>query len=432
MLIDNFKKSTQLLKKAKKLIPSAAQTYSKSYKYFCEGAAPAFLDHGKGAYVWDVDGNKYIDFVLGLGAITVGYNDQQINRAISKQLKKGISFSQSTELEIKLAQKLVDIIPCAEMVRFVKNGSDATTAAIRLARAYTKKEVIACCGYHGWQDWYIGTTESDRGVPDAVKNLTKTFEYNDISSLEKIFRENKNKVAAVIMEPVQLEYPFNNFLQKVKSLTHKNEAVLIFDEVVTGFRMGLSGAQGYFKVIPDLAAIGKGMANGASISVVLGKKEIMGLIEKGVFISMTFGGETLSLAAATETIKILEKKSVYDHIWKLGMQWQEGINLLIKKKGLENVVKIVGIPPHTGVSFNKKGNLEALDLLSVYQQVLIENGILSVGVNNFCLSHTKEQINIFIEAVSKALNMVKKALEAGTVNGILKGKKIEPVFIRNK
>ena len=432
MLINNFNKSYRLLKIAKKLIPSASQTYSKSYKYFCEGAAPAFLERGEGGYVWDVDNNRYIDFVLGLGAITIGYNDLRVNRAISGQLKKGISFSQSTELEIKLAQKLVEIITCAEMVRFVKNGSDATTAAVRLARAYTGKEIIACCGYHGWQDWYIGTTEGDLGIPEAVKRLTKKFEYNNMSSLEKIFRENRGKVAAVIMEPVQLEYPKDNFLQKVKSLTHKNGAVLIFDEVVTGFRLGLSGAQGYFKVIPDLTAIGKGMANGACISAIVGKKEIMRLIEKEVFISMTFGGETLSLAAALATINILEKKGVYNHIWELGRRWQKGMSSLIKEKKLEDVVKIAGLPPHTGVSFNKKGNLGPLDLLSVYQQTLIENGILSVGINNFCLSHTKEQINIFIKAASKALEMVKKALESGTVNKILRGKKIEPIFTRNQ
>lgn len=424
-----FSKSSKYLEEAKRIIPSASQTYSKSYRYFCEGISPAFLSHGKGGHVWDVDGNEYVDFVLGLGAITLGYYNKEVNKAVIDQLKKGISFSQPTKLEITLAEKLIEIVPCAEMVKFVKNGSDATTAAIRLARAYTKREVVACCGYHGYHDWYVGSTSNDAGVPNAVKNLTKKFEYNNLNSLKKLLAENK--VAAVILEPLQAQGPENNFLEKVKELTHKNGAVLIFDEVVSGVRVALGGAQEYYKVVPDLATFGKGMGNGLAISAVVGRRNIMKLIDEGAFISTAFGGETLALAGALATLNILEKPESLKHIHHLGELWIKEVQKLIAKKKLSEVVAIHGITPHCGVAFKDKGNLIKIDLLSVYQQKLIQQGILSVGVNNFCLEHTEEDVRKFISAVELAFDDVLKALKKDSVEGILKGKKIRPMFKRN-
>lgn len=434
---DNFldegkkiKKSKELLEKAKKIIPSASQTYSKSYNYFCEGVSPAFLERGEGSHVWDVDGNEYIDFVCALGPVTIGYNDARVNNTIKKELEKGISFSLPTELEVKLAEKIIEIIPCAEMAKFMKNGSDVTTAAIRLARAYTQKDMVACCGYHGCQDWYVGTTNNDLGVPKEVKKLTKTFEYNNIESLKKIFEENKGKVAAVILEPCQENGPKNNFLEEVKKIASENKAVLIFDEVVSGFRMSLGGAQEYFKITPDLGCFGKGVGNGASISFLTGKKEIMELIDKGAFISTTFGGETIGLAAALEVIKILEKPESFKKIWRLGNLWKENVERLIEEKNMKEIVEIYGLAPHCGVIFKDIGNLKALDLLSIYQQTLTENKILSTGINNFCLAHSEKDINKFVEAVNKAFNKVKEAVEKDSVEKILKGEKIQPVFNR--
>jgi glutamate-1-semialdehyde aminotransferase len=426
-----FEKSIKWLETAKRIIPTASQTYSKSYKYFSEGAGPAFLEKGKGSYVWDIDGNKYIDFVCGLGAITLGYNNREINKAIKKQLKKGISFSQSNILEVKLAKKLIDIIPCAEMVKFVKNGSDATTATIRLARAYTKKEVVACCGYHGYHDWYIGTTENDWGVPSAVKKLTKTFKYNDIVSLKKVFDKNKDKVAAIILEPCQNKGPEKDFLEEVKKITHENGAVLIFDEVVSGFRNSISGAQGYYNVIPDLSSFGKGMGNGLAISAIVGKREIMSLIDEGAFVSSTFGGETLALAGALKTIEILERPKSFEHLFKLGNMWIDKVIKLIENKRLNKIVEIYGISPHCGVMFKDRGSLSSYDLLSIYQEILIENGILSLGVNNFCLAHSEEDVRKFIYAVNKALDKVKIAVDKDSIEGLLKGKKFRPIFKRN-
>lgn len=353
----DFSRSTELLKKAKELIPTASQTYSKSYMYFCEGAAPAFMERGNGARVWDVDGNEYVDFVLGLGAITVGYNNPTVNAAIKRQLAKGISFSQPSPVEVELALKLTQIIPCAQMVKLVKNGSDATSAAVKLARAHTGRDMVLCSGYHGTGDWYIGTTTNSRGVPEGVKKFTATFKYNDIEGLKAVFAKYPGQVAAVILEPMQGDGPAPGYLEALRQLTHENGALLIFDEVVSGFRMGIGGAQGHFKVTPDLSAFGKGMGNGMSISALVGRRDVMKLIDEGVFISSTFGGEALAIAASLAAIGLLEKPESFRHIWALGERWTAGARRLVAEKGLAGAAKVTGAPPHCGMEFSDSGNL---------------------------------------------------------------------------
>lgn len=429
----NYQKSNELLERAKAVIPVAAQTYSKSYRYFCEGNSPLFLEEGEGCYVWDVDGNKFVDFICALGVITVGYNDKRVNKAVMRQLEKGISFSQPTEIEVELAEKLIQIIPCAEMVKFVKNGSDATASAIRLARAYTGREMFAVCGYHGMDDWYIGTTVNKLGVPKSTCKLGINFEYNNLESLKKVFDDNPKKIAAVILEPIQANGPDKEFLEGVAELADKNGAVLIFDEVVSGFRYALGGASETYNVVPDLAAIGKGMGNGLPISAVVGRKDILELIEtKNVFISTTFGGETLSMAGALETINILEQPGVYHEIWRLGEIMLEGLRKSIEKNGLKDVVKVSGLAPHGGVAFEGKGNLGYLDIQSVYQQRMTENGILTLGINNLSVAHTEKEIKMFVDSAAQAMEEIKKAVEQDSLEGILKGNKINPVFKRNK
>src|SRR3989344_9137624 len=248
-----FTKNNEFFKEVKEIIPLASQTFSKSYMQYVKGIAPLFIEKAKGAYVWDIDGNKYIDMINGLLPIILGYNYPATDKAIIAQLKKGITFSLPSPLEAELARLLIKHIPCAEMVRFGKNGSDATSGAIRVARAVTKRDYVAVCCYHGWHDWYIGSTTMDLGVPVSTKQMTHKFVYNDIASLEKIFSEHQGKVAAVIMEPMSYEEPKEGFLQAVKDLAHKEGALLVFDEVITGFRFGLGGAQKLFGVVPDLA-----------------------------------------------------------------------------------------------------------------------------------------------------------------------------------
>lgn len=427
----NFPRSNALLIRAKRSIPAAASTYSKSYRYFCEGAAPAILERGLGSHVWDVDGNEYIDYVLALGPVLVGYKDERVNKAIIDQMKKGLSFSLTTEIEIVLAEKLIEIIPCAEMVKFVKNGSDATSAAIRLARAFTKRDVVLCCGYHGWQDWYVGSTQNDLGVPQCVKDLTIRFPYNNIQALEAIFSENRDKVAAVIMEPMSLELPKPGYLERVKEITHKNGALLIFDEVVTGFRLGLSGAQGYFGVVPDMAAFGKAMGNGLAISAVVGRRDVLSLIEQGAFVSTTFGGETLAIAAALKTIEIIEKENAFERFTYLGKMLMEGMEEIVFTFDLNSYVQLAGLPYHFGVRFKDAGKLTTYDLLSVFQQEAIRGGVLMLGVHNFCLAHTEDDIKATLEAYTHAFEVVKQAIEANSVDGILLGGKFSPIFKRD-
>jgi len=305
----NFTQSTHYLKQAKKIIPLASQTFSKSYLQYPPGVSPVAIDHAQGAYAYDIDGNCYLDMVNSLAAIILGYCDPDVNEAVKKQLDKGTIFSLPSPVELEVSQLLVDIVPCAEMVRFGKNASDATTASIRLSRAKTGKDRIAVCGYHGWHDWYIGTTTRSAGVPKSVTELTDSFVYNDIASLASLFEKNKNQYAAVILEPMNAQWPQHDFLKNVQALCKEQGVILIFDETVTGFRYGLSGAQGLFNVEPDLCVLGKGMANGFPLSAVVGKAEIMQGFED-IFFSTTFGGETLSLAAAKATILKLIKNTI--------------------------------------------------------------------------------------------------------------------------
>jgi len=317
------------------------------------------------------------------------------------------------------------------MVRFVKNGSDATTAAIRLARAYTDRELVAMSGYHGMHDWSIGSTVNNKGVPKAVCELTKTFEYNNITSLKNLFEKYPDQIAAVILEPIQGDGPNEGYLQELKELSEKNRAVLIFDEVVSGFRYALGGASELYNVKPDLVAFGKGMGNGLPISAVAGKADILKLIEQGVFISTTFGGEALSLAGALKTISILEEKNSYKHIWELGEIMLLGLKNLVIKYDLEKVIKVTGLAPHCGLSFEGIGSLTYLDINTVYSSVMTEHGLLTVGINNINLSHTKNDIEIFLDAAEKAMVSIKMAIQSDSLQGVIKGGKVDPVFKRN-
>ncbi|PIT86864.1 MAG: aspartate aminotransferase family protein, partial [Candidatus Magasanikbacteria bacterium CG10_big_fil_rev_8_21_14_0_10_43_6] len=310
---NRYQKSNEMFQEVKEIIPLATQTFSKSYLQYIRGEAPLFVTHAKGSRVWDVDGNEYIDFVSGLLTTFLGYCYPAVDNAIIAQLKKGITPSLPSVLEAELAKKLIEIIPCAEMVRFGKNGSDVTTGAIRVARAVTGKEDVVACGYHGWHDWYIGSTTRHLGVPESTRALTHKFIYNDIDSLKNILEAHTGEVAAVIMEPMNYQEPADGFLQQVKDLTHKHGALLIFDEVITGFRFGLGGAQGLFGVTPDLATFGKSMANGMPISALVGKKEYMDIVSD-IFYSFTYAGETLSIAAALATIQEIEEKNVVGYI----------------------------------------------------------------------------------------------------------------------
>lgn len=425
----NFQRSKELLERELKVSPLAAQTYSKSYRYFPRGIAPSYMERGEGCFIYDVDGNRFIDFMCALGPVTVGYNDVTVNEAVIKQVGRFASGSLQSEIEVELAEKICEIIPCAEMVRFVKNGGDATTAAVRLARAFTGRDVVLMSGYHGMHDWSIGASENHKGIPEAVRELTITFTYNDLEDLEKKLKGNK--VAAVILEPIQSNGPKDGYLEGVKEIAHKYGAVLIFDEVVSGFHYALGGAQEMFGVLPDLVAFGKGMANGYPISAIAGRRYLLEQIEKGVFVSTTFGGDSISMAASLATLNILEQPGFYDHITKIGTILRNGIADRIHKYDLNDVLEVSGLPAHCGVAFEGHGSLSYLDIQSVYSQTMLQNGILVFAIYFLNSAHTEKEAEAYLEATDKAFAMIRKALDQDSVEGILLGGKVDPVFKRN-
>ena len=423
----NLVKSEKYWSTAKKIIPAGTQCLSKGPTQFVDGVAPKYLKRGKGCHVWDVDGNEYIDYCMGLRPIILGYCYPVVDKAIQKQLRDGIIFTLMHPLEVKVAELLTERIPCAEAVRYGKNGSDATTAAIRAARAYTGREKIAICGYHGWHDWYIITTERNKGIPKIMKQFSFVFQYNNIESLKKLFDAYPDEFAAVIMEPVGVTPPQNGFLKDVKKVTKENGAVLIFDEIITGFRFALGGAQEYFGVTPDIAAFGKAMANGMPISALVGKEEIMNVFNE-TFFSFTFGGECLSLAAALATINELKTKKVLDFICKQGKKLQDGYNKLAKELELKEYTQCVGYPPSTLIKFYGKTPEESLLMKSLVQQELLKRGILWAAYHAISYSHKNNEISTTLEAFNDALKILRKAVSENKIEESLEGKPVKPVF----
>lgn len=423
-----YAKSVEMFHRASKVIPTASQTFSKCWTQYTFGATPLYIEKAKGCLVWDVDGNQYIDYAMALAPVILGYCEPRVDAAVRRQLEKGVTFTLSSPIEIEVAEKLCEFIPCAEMVRFGKNGSDATSAAVRAARAYTGREIIACCGYHGWQDWFIGTTTRAEGVPQAVRKLTIPFNYNDLNSLEKIFRDHPGQVAAVILEPVGVVHPKPGFLEGVRALTGENGTVLIFDEVITGFRMSKGGAQEYFNVIPDVAAFGKAMANGMPLAAVVGRRDIMTLFGD-IFFSMTFGGETLSLAATAETLKIFEEENVLDRIWSEGRRLMEGTEALIRKHNLSSTIKIIGYPPRHIFDFSDTEAGSGLEIKSFFQQECADRGLLFSGAHNVSYAHTAEIVDRTLSVYSEVFGSFVKAAQWG-IRSALKGEVVQPVFRR--
>ncbi len=420
-------RSQEYLARARKVIPSCTQTFSKGPTQFVQGVAPLFLQRGRGSHVWDVDGNEYVDYVMALGPIVLGYDDPDVIAAVQRQLADGVTFSLAHPLEVEVAETLAKVVPCAEMVRFGKNGSDATSGAVRAARAYTGRDVVACCGYHGWQDWYIGTTTRRRGVPAAVCELTRTFTYDDVGSLERLFAEHPGRVAAVILEPVGVVEPTGDFLQRVAALTHANGAVLIFDEIVTGFRLALGGAQERFGVVPDLACFGKAMANGFPLSAVVGRREIMEVFDE-IFYSFTFGGEALSLAAARATIAKLRERNVVEHLWRQGRALRDGYNALARELGLADRTQCIGFPPRTVLTFRDRAGADSLAMKSLFQQEMIKRGILTSGGFTLCYAHSDEDVRRTLAACRDALGILATALAGDRVEAMLEGPVVQPVF----
>lgn len=422
-----FTQSNEWLIRAEKTIPLGSQTFSKSRIAYPKGVSPLFIKRGLGCQVWDADDNQYTDFVSGLLSISLGYCDPEVDAAVIEQLKSGVTFSLPHQLEMQVAEQLVELIPCAEMVRFGKNGSDATSAAVRLVRGFTGRDHIAVCGYHGWQDWYIGATTRDLGVPKVTKTLTHVFKYNDIDSLEKIFIENPEQISAVIMEPMNTTFPLPGFLEKVKLLCHQYGALFIFDETITGFRFSLGGAQELFGVTPDLATFGKGMANGYPISAVVGRRDIMMLMED-IFFSGTFAGETLSLAASQATLKKIQNEDVLAHIHTMGEHLMSGLRHIIKENHAEQWLSLTGHPAWSFLIMSDNGIYSALELKSLFLQEMSERGMLMGGGHNLSYAHKAEDIECLLATYNQVIPLMLKVIKDKSFTEHFRGELLTPVF----
>ena len=415
-----YRKSQEMLARAERVIPLGSQTFSKSRVVYPANAAPLFLTHGKGSHVWDVDGNEYVDFVNGLLPVVLGYDDADVTAAVIEQLKSGVSFSLATPLEVEVAELLCEIIPCAEMVRFGKNGSDATSGAVRIARAHTGRDRIAVCGYHGWQDWYIGATTRNKGIPRAVGELTHKFPYNDLDGLHQLLAAHPGEFAGVMMEAMNVEEPKPGYLEGVRELAHKHGALFILDEIITGFRFHLGGAQTLFGVTPDLAAFGKSMGNGFPIAAVVGKAEYMRQMEE-IFFSSTFGGEAVSLAASRATIHKMQREPVHATMDRLGQQIMDATRANIARTGLTDAVGIAGKPSWSLLQFHDTPRATAWEIKSLYLQELLARGILSAGSHNLCYAHTAADLAQLDAAQRDAFGLVREALDRGDIAQRLAG-----------
>jgi len=394
---------------------------------FVQGVAPNFVARADGACVWDVDGNRYLDYILGLGPIVLGHCYPGVDEAVQAQMRRGMSFSLPHPVEVELAETLCARVPCAEMVRYGKNGSDVTSAAVRVARAFTGRDKVACCGYHGWQDWYIGSTSRHRGVPETVRALTVRFPYNDLEALARLFHAYAHEIACVIMEPITFQPPQDGYLAGVKELCRRNGALLVFDEIVTGFRLALGGAQEHFGVMPDLACFGKGMANGYPLSAVVGRADVMQWFNE-VFFSFTHGGEALSLTAGLATLQEARRHDLPGHLWRVGARLQTGTNRLIAERDLPRYLACVGLPPWSALRFTDARGQDSMLLRSLFQQEAIKRGLLTHGNHMLCLSHTEEIIDETLAVYAEVFTVLAEAIHEDNVAERLEGPPMQAVL----
>lgn len=430
----NFQRSKMLQTKSHALIPGGAHTYAKGDDQYPE-MAPAFLVKGKGCHVWDMDDNEYIEYGMGLRAVTLGHAYPPVIQAAYQQMLLGENFNRPSPIEIECAEKVLSLIYGAEMAKFGKNGSDVTTAAVKLARAYTGRDLVAVCADHPFfstDDWFIGSTAMSAGIPEAIKKLTVTFRYNNLDSIKDLFAKYHKQIACLIMEAQKTDEPADGFLQKVIDLCHQNGAVLIFDEIITGFRLDLHGAQHLYNIVPDLSTFGKGMGNGFSVAVLVGKKELMGLgglqhdKERVFLLSQTYGAENHTLAAALATMTIFEKESVVETLYQKGERLARGIQRAIAEHHLQDYFKVQGRPSNLVYATLDQEKKPSQPFRTLFLQETIKRGLIMPSLV-VSYSHTDEDIDRTIEAVAEALLVYRRALDDG-IEKFLVGRPVKPVF----
>ncbi|MGA8223707.1 MAG: glutamate-1-semialdehyde 2,1-aminomutase [Candidatus Acidiferrales bacterium] len=429
----DYSKSRALQRKAHALIPGGAHTYAKGDDQYPE-QAPGFIAHGKGCHAWDLDGNEFIEYGMGLRAVTLGHAFEPVVEAAHRQMQLGINFNRPAKIEVDLAEAMLGVIDGADMVKFAKNGSDATTAAVKLARAYTGRDLVAICAdqpFFSTDDWFIGSTEMNAGIPQAVIDMTLKFPYNDLASLRGLFEQHSGQIACVLLEAEAITSPASGYLQAVKELCEEQGAILVFDEMITGFRWHLGGAQKLHGVVPHLSTFGKGMGNGFAIAALAGKHEIMRLggldhDQPRVFLlSTTHGAETHALAASLETIRIYREQNVVEFLWKQGERLRAGLNEAIARHGIAGQFEVVGRPCNLVYRTKDAEGEPSQAFRTLFLQELIRGGILAPSfVVSF--SHSDQDIDRTVEVVDRALGVYARALEDGVQNHLI-GRPVKPV-----
>jgi glutamate-1-semialdehyde 2,1-aminomutase len=429
-----FDLGKDLAARARALIPGGCHTYAKGDDQFPQ-LAPSFIAQGKGCHVWDLDGNEYIEYGMGLRAVTLGHAYQPVIDAVARQLPLGANFGRPSPIEVECAERFLELVPTAEMVKFCKDGSDAMDGAIRLARAYTGRDCVAICAEHPFYstaDWFIGTTPMPAGIPESTRSRTLKFHYNDRESVERLMREHGGEIACVVLEAARLDEPRENFLGWLQETCRRHGALVVFDEMITGFRWHKSGAQYVYGIRPDLSAFGKALANGFSVSALAGRREVMRLggldhdRERVFLLSTTHGAETHALAAAVATMETYRDQDVIGHLYRQGERLRAGVTAAAQSAGVDRQVECLGRPCCLLFTTRDHEERPSQEFRALFLQELIRRGVLAPSFV-VSYSHTDRDIDRTIEAVAEALGIYRQALDHG-VEKYLVGPPVKPVF----
>lgn len=433
----SFAESAKLRERGHALIPGGSHTYSKGDDQFPEDA-PTYLVRGKGCHVWDADGNEFIEYGMGLRAVTLGHAYEPVVKAAHEQMLLGSNFTRPARIELEAAEDLLGVLEWADMVKFAKNGSDVTTAAVKLARAYTKRDMVAICADHPFfstDDWFIAKTEMNAGIPTAIQDLTVSFRYNDVASVEQLFASHPGGIACLVMEPATTEEPRDGFLHKVKDLCEADGAVFILDEMITGFRWHIRGAQASYGITPHLSTFGKALGNGFAVSALAGCRELMELgglehqQERVFLLSTTHGAETHALAAAQATLRVYQQSNVVEYLYRQGERLRRGIEHAIDVHRLAGRFELMGRPCNLVYGTKDENGQRSQAFRTLFLEQLIRRGIIAPSLV-VSFSHSDEDIDRTIEAVDDALLVYRKALDEG-IGKYLSGRPVKPVNRRS-
>jgi len=429
-----FTNGKALAERARRLIPGGAHTYAKGDDQYPE-LAPAFIARGQGCHVWDLDGNEYIEYGMGLRAVTLGHAYAPVVEAARRELARGTNFGRPAPIEVECAEAFLESVPSAEMVKFCKDGSTAVDAAIRLARCHTGRDKVAICGDHPFfstSDWFIGTTGMPGGVPQWIRDQTLKFRYNDLDSVSALFAAHPGQIAAVVLEAARTDEPAPGFLQGLQALCRREGALLVFDEMITGFRWHGAGAQHVYGVTPDLSAFGKALANGFALSAIAGRREIMVLggidhpRERVFLLSTTHGAETHAMAAAIATMQVYREEPVTELLHRQGRRLREGFLQVVDAHGLRGFVSCYGRDCCLFFGTNDAELRPSQPMRTLFMQEMIRHGVLAPSFV-ISYSHSDADVDRTIEAADAALSVYRKALDDG-VEHYLVGPSVKPVF----